>query len=185
VSVLASCESPEQVELARARGYATSMVVAEFADRKLHEICRTAPVSPPLAANIGSPLTAGVTGQRPERGASVTSAAAILPCPAQTTEKVTCSSCRLCMSDGRLRDAGYSIGFHVHGTAVTVKKAIRSLATPGDDERRLTSRDHALAFQAEHGRLPRQTELRQLAGITRGSAREMLARLRDEQRTAA
>jgi hypothetical protein len=30
VSVLASCETPEQVELARARGYATAIVVDEF-----------------------------------------------------------------------------------------------------------------------------------------------------------
>jgi hypothetical protein len=33
VSVLASCETPEQVELARARGYATAIVVDEFDDR--------------------------------------------------------------------------------------------------------------------------------------------------------
>lgn len=37
VSVLASCETPEQVELARARGYATALVVEQFATDRLHD----------------------------------------------------------------------------------------------------------------------------------------------------
>lgn len=85
------------------------------------------------------------------------------------------------MDDGRLRRAGYSIGFAVHGTAFTTKKALESLRTPGDESRRLTSRDHAHAYFDEHGRWPRQAELQRLAGISQGSAKEMLERLRAER----
>jgi hypothetical protein len=37
VSVLASCESREEVELAKARGYATSIVVEEYESDRLHD----------------------------------------------------------------------------------------------------------------------------------------------------
>lgn len=38
VSILASCETPEQVKAARKRGYATAIVVDEFKDTKAYEI---------------------------------------------------------------------------------------------------------------------------------------------------
>lgn len=151
VSVLASCETPEQVELARARGYATSIVVAEFEQRTKY----------------------------------VHSGAEIVPCPAQTHDDVACSSCRLCMDDVALRGRGYSIGFAVHGTAFTIKQAEKSLRAPGDDDRRLTSRDHALTFLDEHGRLPRAAELARICDINPASAKEMVNKLRHQLRTAA
>jgi hypothetical protein len=42
----------------------------------------------------------------------------LLPCPEQT-RGVTCSQCRLCLDDRRLRDAGLTIGFALHGTGRT------------------------------------------------------------------
>jgi hypothetical protein len=150
--VLASCETAEQVELARARGYAPSIVVDEFISNALF---------------------------RSKGGIDV------LPCPAQTHAGVNCSSCRLCMDDVALRGRGYAIAFAIHGTNFTLKQAQRSLRTPGDDTRRLTSRDHAVAFLAEHGRLPHVRELRDLAGVTWATANEMLERLEHELAAAA
>lgn len=150
VSVLASCETPEQIELARGRGYATAIVVEEFASRRRH----------------------------------FAGGAAILPCPAQTTDRVTCSSCRLCMDDAGLRERGYSIGFAVHGTALSVKKATESLRHPSDAARRLTTRDHIAAFEELHGRLPSVKELQLAAGVVRASAVEMLERIATERGAA-
>lgn len=150
VSVLASCETAEQVELARARGYAASIVVADFVQRTKYV-----------------------------HGAGL----AVLPCPAQTTSGVTCSTCRLCMDDGALRERGYAIAFAIHGTAFTAKKAAESLRRPSDPARRLTSRDHALSFLDEHGRLPSPAQLQHLADVCKASAIEMLARLRRELAT--
>lgn len=147
VSILASCETPEQVELAHARGYATALVVAHFATRRLHETCRTAPPSQP---GVAAPADVGaLTGQRPGGGAPVTSAA-ILPCPAQTRDDVACSSCRLCMNDQALLERGYSIGFEVHGTAFTIRQARAALAAPSDERRRLTLRQLIPEYLAAH-----------------------------------
>jgi len=93
VSVLASCETQEQVMEAAERGYAAAIVVDEFADRRRH--------------NIGL--------------------IDILPCPAQTTESVHCSSCRLCFDDEAILERGYAIGFEVHGTHDTKRKALATL----------------------------------------------------------
>jgi len=146
VSVLASCETAEQVELARARGYATSLVVDGFRDASRYSH----------------------------------SGADIVPCPAQTRDDVTCSSCRLCMNDTGLRARGYSIGFEIHGTASTVHQARRALARPSDPSRRLTSRDIALEYLERQGYWPFPAELARLSGITPSSARDMLERLRAE-----
>ena len=58
----------------------------------------------------------------------------ILPCPAQTHHGVTCSSCKLCLDDGKIRARDYSIGFEIHGDRVTKKRALekweRAQATP-------------------------------------------------------
>jgi len=89
------------------------------------------------------------------------------------------------MNDARLRWAGYAIGFAVHGTAFTTKKARESLQRPSDPARRLTSRDHALAYLEQHGRLPDAAQLRRIAGVTWATAREMLDRLALELREAA
>jgi hypothetical protein len=45
------------------------------------------------------------------------------------------------------------------------------------------SRDVALAYLAEHGRLPGPAELARLADVNPSSAKQMLARLRAEQTT--
>jgi hypothetical protein len=87
VSVLASCETEEDIRDARARGYATAIVVDQHDATKRYE----------------------------RDGES------ILPCPQQTRDNVTCDSCRLCWDDSRLRDAGLTIGFAVHGSGA--KKA--------------------------------------------------------------
>lgn len=52
----------------------------------------------------------------------------ILPCPAQTTHEVTCSDCRLCFDDTRLREQKISIGFEVHGDRVTKERASEALS---------------------------------------------------------
>lgn len=108
VSVLASCETAADVQLARARGYATAVVVEEFGTSRRYEDERTQ--------------------------------LDLLPCPAQTRD-VPCSSCRLCFNDRRLRQAGYSIGFAIHGTAVGRRHAAKALRDPADPDRKRTSRE--------------------------------------------
>lgn len=149
VSVLASCETAEQIELARARGYAPSIVVDKFAADARY----------------------------------VHNSTEILPCPAQTRAGVTCSSCRLCMNDTGLLGRGYSIGFEIHGTALSVRQAGRALAAPSDPDRRQTSRDVAIAYRDEHDEWPRPAELARLAGVHATSAGEMLERLCAERQT--
>lgn len=51
----------------------------------------------------------------------------LLPCPAQTTENVTCNDCRLCMNDRGLKSRGYAIAFAVHGDVTTRKRAKTAL----------------------------------------------------------
>lgn len=104
----------------------------------------------------------------------------VLPCPAQTTAGVKCSSCRLCMDDQALLERGYAIGFAVHGTMSSVKAAVKALRAPDDPFRRLTSRDFALAFRKSHGRWPTIRELQELAGVSKPSAWQMLDKLRQE-----
>lgn len=143
VSVLASCENVADVAEARARGYAPSIVVEEFADRKRYS----------------------------------DSECELLPCPAQTTENVACSSCRLCMDDQGLLERGYAIAFAVHGSANVVKAAVRALRDPDDPDRKLTTRDHAHRLREELGRWPRPHELAERAGVTKSSAWQMMRKL--------
>jgi hypothetical protein len=49
-----------------------------------------------------------------------------IPCPAQTRENVTCSSCRLCFDADTLRARNAGISFAAHGSGV--KKVRRRLA---------------------------------------------------------
>lgn len=145
VNVFASCETPLDVAEARARGYATALVVEEFpTDRRYDE-----------------------------------DTVQVVPCPSQTRGR-TCTSCRLCFNDTARRDAGVTIGFAVHGDMHARKKARHALRDPHDPDRKLTSRDHALAWKAEHGRWPTTRELMHKAGVDRSSAFEMLTRLRAE-----
>lgn len=151
VSVLASCETPMDVLLAEMRGYATALVVDEFEGDKAYWVW-----DPPDHPSVPVKL---------------------IPCPSQTRD-VHCSDCGLCFDDSRLRTEGLSIGFAVHGSALAVKKAKAALSDPDDPERKMTSRDHALRFREEHGRWPLARELARRAGVTYGSAYEMLAVLR-------
>lgn len=174
VSVLASCETPEQVELARGRGYAPSIVVEAFASDRKHQLCRTA--CPGASPGIAAPRGA-LKGQRPgSEGAPVTSALEILPCPAQTRAGVTCSSCRLCMNDRGLIERGYAIAFEVHGTAFSVKKAKQALQAPSSETRRLTLRDLIPTYLAEHPGASNYRIARDL-GYTEASVAEMRTKL--------
>lgn len=113
VSVLASCETAADVEAAKERGYATSIVVDRFESRKRHTL------GPAAGAAAG---------------------ADILPCVEQSSG-ATCSSCRLCFDDEERRRTDYSIAFLVHGAPATVRQATKALRTPDDPDRRLTTRE--------------------------------------------
>lgn len=113
VSVLASCETTAQVRGARKRGYATALVVDEFAEKKRHR----------LSSKAGK--AAGLY---------------ILPCP-QQTHGSACSDCRLCFDDKAFAERGHSIAFLVHGAPATVRRAKKALRSPNDPKRRLTTRE--------------------------------------------
>lgn len=49
----------------------------------------------------------------------------ILPCPEQTTEGVTCATCRLCTDDDRLRDSGMTVAFAVHGNVAAAAASLK------------------------------------------------------------
>ena len=96
VSVLASCETLGEVKQAKAKGYATALVLENFKSDKVY-----------LEA-----------GQK------------IMPCPSQVAkakgEKVTCTRCRLCLNDAKLRAAGITIAFKIHGPTLKAAEALRS-----------------------------------------------------------
>ena len=91
VSILASCDSPADVPVARAAGYATALVVDAF-DRN------------DSGRAIASKLPDGGT---------------LLPCPNQVAKDlgntVTCMDCRLCWQDQFLLERNITIGFEAHG----------------------------------------------------------------------
>ncbi len=113
VSVLASCESAEDVRNARARGYQTAIVVESFATDKRH-----------------------VLGDEAGKAAGVD----VLPCP-QQTRGVSCSDCKRCFDDEKLGALGYSIAFQVHGGGATVRRASKAIRTPNDPSRRFGTRE--------------------------------------------
>ena len=98
VSVLASCETQEDVLEAKQRGYATALVVDSYD---------------------------GNTKRYKHGDIDV------LPCPAQTKKGVTCSSCKLCFDDKGITERDYSVGFEIHGDAVTQNRARTALTNQG------------------------------------------------------
>jgi hypothetical protein len=113
----------------------------------------------------------------------------ILPCPAQTKDGVTCSSCRLCMNSLRLRDAGLTIAFAIHGTELTKHRARLALDDPDNPDRRLSSRvlipRLVASYLAKEGREPSTRELADAIGISPSSVHQMRRRLADEAAAAA
>jgi hypothetical protein len=121
VSVLASCETPMDVWLAAQRGYATALVVEEFPTHRRH--ARLMP---------GQQLTEFATGDDVKVD--------VLPCPSQTKDR-SCTDCRLCLDDTKLRQRGYSIGFALHGIPVAKQRARLALSNPSDPDRRRSLED--------------------------------------------
>jgi hypothetical protein len=161
VSVLASCESADDERLARARGYATAVVVERFSTDGRH-----------LIEAAESKAAAGVD---------------VLPCP-QQTRHVTCSDCRLCFDDAKLRERGHAIGFNIHGTPFTVRQATKALRTPDDPDRRLTTRElipRVIAQIEAAGGQATTSEIARRLGCTPSSVAEMRQTLAREASTAA
>jgi hypothetical protein len=154
VSVLASCETVEDVEAARARGYATAIVVDEHPSECLYQLSASA---------MGArhyPATAG---------------AEILPCPQQTRD-VACTDCRLCFDDQGIRERGYSIGFEIHGAQVTRRRAKLALVDPDNPTRKLSSRILIPQLEAEaalEGRTLSNREIAERLGMNESSVYEM------------
>lgn len=162
ISVFASCETPEDVALARERGYATAIVVEEFPTDRRYELA----AQPHL----------GQVGQRPGSGNAPVTSVPIIPCPAQTRH-VACTDCRLCFDDGARRKAGVTIGFSIHGVPVAVRRAKLALNAPDDPDRKLSSRvlipRFEREFEEEHGRLPSDAEVARALGMSPSSVWEM------------
>jgi hypothetical protein len=99
VSILASCETAGQVAHARARGYATALVVAEHPNRnKLYSI---------------------------GEGADKVN---VVPCPNQQNSAIKCVDCKLCLNSEFLKWRNLTIGFEVHGArAKTVAATLVSI----------------------------------------------------------
>lgn len=148
VSVLASCETVADAQLAHVRGYASAIVVEKFEGEKLYKIEGE---EPPLNLdNPGESVRETVIRQEP-------SSLSVLPCPAQTRHR-TCSDCGLCFNDERLLASGLTIGFEIHGLNVTKRAARQSLRSPGDPMIRLPSEERIRQIRqrylTEHGREP-------------------------------
>lgn len=103
VSILASCETADDVRAAHARGYAAALVVPAF--------------------ETASAYTVGAS-------ADGTGGVRIVPCPQQTRDR-TCAACRLCMDAPRLLERGLAIGFALHGWGSNkAAAALRRVALP-------------------------------------------------------
>jgi hypothetical protein len=162
VHVLASCETPEDVQQAEWLGYATAITVKEFPGRKLYRI----------KAEFEEEL---LDDERTR----------VIPCPAQTTEGVSCSSCRLCMDSDRLREQDLTIGFAIHGTPLLRRRARLALERPDDPNRKRSLRElipeFEVSFEAEHGRLPTNPECAREFDCDVSSVWEMRKSLRTGQ----
>lgn len=157
VNVLASCETPLQVEEAMERGYATALVVESFPGRARY-----------------------TTTDEVDEAAF----AEVIPCPAQTTHGVTCASCRLCMNSERLFEEDLTIGFAIHGTPLLVRRARMALEDPENPDRKLSSRvliPRAIERMTPLlGREPTTAELARELDMTYGSIWEMRRSLAGE-----
>lgn len=90
--------------------------------------CET-PADVALAARRG--YAAAVVLPHPGRAAFAWGGYRAVPCPAQTTDGVTCVTCRLCFNTGRLRAAGLVIAFDPHGSGRNkAAAAVKRLALP-------------------------------------------------------
>lgn len=102
----------------------------------------------------------------------------VVPCPAQTRH-TTCVECRLCMDEpARYRD-DLTIGFAVHGTNFTVKRAVASLTDPDDPGRRLGTRAMIPALLAEDPTMTNR-QMAERIGCETSSVWEMRHRLMQE-----
>jgi hypothetical protein len=160
VHVLASCETPEDVRDAHARGYASSIVVEEFSsDRRYSWLMKR------TAVGVGLPVHVDM-----------------VPCPAQTREGVSCSSCRLCMDSGRLLAEGITIGFAIHGTPGLQRKARLALNDPYNPTRKKSSRELipgvVAELQEKLGREPYNREIAEVLGILESSVWQMRKSMR-------
>lgn len=111
ISVIASCETAEDVAAATARGYAVAVVVAQMPYvRKAFD---------------AASFFAGTT-EVPKQ-----EALRLLPCPAESTEGVTCASCRLCL-DRDLFKLQIGIAFSAHGKdAKKAREQLVQIGAPG------------------------------------------------------
>lgn len=160
VSVLASCETAEDIQAAEARGYAIALVVEEFPTERRYALAD----SGRGVSSLGMP--------RPE----------VLPCPAQT-RGVPCSDCQLCFDDGALRERGYAIGFEIHGIPYAKRQARIALERPDDPLRRMPSEERIRIIRErylEQGREPTVKELSEELDLNPSSVWEWLRFLRGE-----
>lgn len=162
VSVLASCETPMDVELARARGYAPSIVVEEFNSAKLYKI-EAATDSTASAAAVDRVSAGGLD---------------VLPCPAQTHEGIGCTDCRLCFDDGKLKQRGYAIGFEIHGIPFAIRQARQALRNPDDPHRRLTA-EQRIRLELKTNAFLTGKQAAQMFTMNAGYANLLIAHIRD------
>lgn len=155
VSVLASCETIEDIRAARERGYATAIVVDEFPGRERYY------------------LMPGEPGR----------SEAVIPCPAQTSHR-TCSDCRLCMNDDARLQQHHTIGFAIHGIPATKRAARMALDAPDDPDRRLSSEERIRIIRDRYlrveGREPTTREVCDLIDLNESSAWQWLRYLRGD-----
>lgn len=101
----------------------------------------------------------------------------VLPCPAQTTPKRNCANCGLCMNSELRRAKGQTIGFAIHGTPLTVRKAHLALTQPNNPNRKLSSRvlipPFIASFTAQNGRPPTTKEIATALQISPSSVSQM------------
>lgn len=103
---------------------------------------------------------------------------AVIPCPAQTRHR-TCTDCRLCMDEDARFSDGVTIGFEVHGTGYTVKKATQALAAPDDPDRRLSLREIIPRLLVEEPDIT-NVEIADRVGVNKSSVWQMRRRLVEE-----
>ena len=156
ISALASCETSADVADALDRGYAPSIVAERFDSPARH-----------ILSEAESESAAGVD---------------VLPCPQQTKGR-TCSDCKLCFDDAKLRTRGYAIGFEVHGSPDTVRRAQKALRDPNDPTRKLSTRQlipQAIAAINAEGGTVTNAEIARRIGCAPSSVAEMRRRLAGE-----